>query len=132
MFQLLSAIAYCHSKGICHRNIKPEHILVSSSKTEAIKIKIVEFKTATTFIAGYKMKEKVITEWHTAPEMGKGIYNEKCDVWNCGIFMCTIMCAESPFVGVTDNAVLQHICKYKNFFDCNLSLYISSQVEIYL
>jgi calcium-dependent protein kinase len=132
MFQLLSAVAYCHSKGICHRDIKAEHILVSSSETEPLKIKLVEFKSASTFTSRNKITEQITTEWYMAPEMGRGIYDEKCDVWNCGIFMSSIMCKESPFVGITDNAVLQHVCKHRNFFDCILILLISSQMEICL
>jgi len=28
MAQLVDALAYCHSKGVLHRNVKPKHILI--------------------------------------------------------------------------------------------------------
>ena len=41
--QLLSAITYCHSKGVVHRDLKPENILIDSvSKDGKILIKVID------------------------------------------------------------------------------------------
>lgn len=116
MFQLLSAVAYCHSKGICHRDLKPESVLVSSGKTESLAIKLFDFKTATTFTTGCNMRDSVGRGSSVAPEMERGNYDEKCDVWSCGIFMYTVTCGESPFAGIVDDAILQYVCENQIFF----------------
>lgn len=40
MYQLLSTLAYIHSKNICHRDIKPENILYDRQNK---KIKLIDF-----------------------------------------------------------------------------------------
>ena len=42
MYQLLSAVAYCHSRKVIHRDLKPENILLLE-KGEDLDIKIVDF-----------------------------------------------------------------------------------------
>lgn len=43
--QVLSAIAYCHSKSVAHRDLKPENILLST-KNNADIIKVIDFGTS--------------------------------------------------------------------------------------
>ena len=48
MRQLLSAVAYCHDKGVIHRDLKPENILIENSEEkdkEFFHIKIIDFGT---------------------------------------------------------------------------------------
>jgi calcium-dependent protein kinase len=49
MRQLLSAVAYCHEKGVIHRDLKPENILIESSEEkdkDFFHIKIIDFGTS--------------------------------------------------------------------------------------
>jgi len=119
MKQLLSAIAYCHSKGIVHRDLKPENLLVSSTKGEAITIKLIDFGSADYKDPTKKFSEKIGTPYYIAPEILKQSYDEKCDVWSCGIVMHTLLCGEPPFMGANDAETLKKVALgvvlYKRF-----------------
>lgn len=75
-----------HSKGVSHRDIKPDNIMVDAKNQ---KIKIIDFGIAKKMISR-KQKIDMLTItgtlFYRAPEMfiGGG-YNEKVDIWAAGI-----------------------------------------------
>jgi len=47
MFQLFSAVFYCHNLNIIHRDLKPENILIEKrEKNGLLRVKIIDFGTA--------------------------------------------------------------------------------------
>jgi serine/threonine protein kinase len=42
MYQIMSAVVYCHNNSICHRDLKPENILLENEKF----VKVIDFGTA--------------------------------------------------------------------------------------
>ena len=54
MKQVFSAINYCHSRKIVHRDMKPENLLLDKDE-ENPKIKIIDFGTSQTFDPSKKM-----------------------------------------------------------------------------
>ena len=99
MKQLLTAIAYMHNMKIAHRDIKPENILISSSD---LTIKLIDFDTAAKF-EGNDLTGAMGTFHFMAPEISSKRYNEKCDVWSCGIIMYILITRKANFQGLTDN-----------------------------
>ena len=78
--QLLSAVSYCHSLGIVHRNIKPENLLLSKDGPEAI-LKLIDFGNSVFLEKPNKLTEKCGDKLYIAPEILKNNgYDEKCDM----------------------------------------------------
>lgn len=96
MRQLLSAINYCHKKSVVHRDLKPENMLLEHDK-DLEKLKIVDFGTSLTFDPDRALDEKLGTAYYIAPEVIKKSYNEKCDLWSCGVIMYILLSGEPPF-----------------------------------
>jgi calcium-dependent protein kinase len=96
MKQLLSAINYCHKKNIVHRDLKPENMLLEQDK-DLEKLKIVDFGTSLSFDPDRALDEKLGTAYYIAPEVIKKSYNEKCDLWSCGVIMYILLSGEPPF-----------------------------------
>ena len=111
MRQVLSAVAYCHSKGIVHRDIKPENLLLDSPPTvpEMIQIKLIDFGTSTLCSTGDRLNQRLGTAYYIAPEVLEMNYNEKCDVWSCGVILYVLLCGFPPFPGNTDEEILKRV-----------------------
>jgi calcium-dependent protein kinase len=104
--QLLSAIIYCHERGIVHRDLKPENILMGPTKEGRYRIKIIDFGTAQSFKKDTKLKSVLGTPYYIAPEVLLRNYDEKCDVWSCGVILYILLSGTVPFYGETDAEIL--------------------------
>ena len=108
--QLLSCIAYIHSKGVMHRDLKPENILIESSEQKT-EIKLIDFGAAKAFRSNQKVKGALGTAYYVAPEVVTGSYTEKCDVWSVGVVLYVLLCGSPPFTGRTDKEIINNIKK---------------------
>ena len=111
MRQLLSAVAYCHDKGVIHRDLKPENILIENSEEkdkEFFHIKIIDFGTCE-ILKKKKLTEQIGTSFYIAPEVLKDGYNEKCDLWSCGVILYILLCGSPPFYGKSEKEIFQRI-----------------------
>ncbi|CAG9318369.1 unnamed protein product [Blepharisma stoltei] len=106
MRQILSTVAYLHSKRIAHRNIDPNHILIEDGSL--VHIKLVGFGKST-FLTGQKMMGQQGTSYFMSPEMIRGYYNEKCDEWSCGMIMYILLTGNIPYEGKSDIEIVEEI-----------------------
>ena len=110
MYQLLSAVNYCHKMHIVHRDLKPENILiVSKDKDGYPTIKVCDFGTSKIFEKGAVQRKLVGSSYYIAPEVLKKNYNEKCDIWSCGVIMYILLSARPPFGGNDDNDIMERV-----------------------
>ena len=111
--QIMSAINYCHKNGIVHRDLKPENLLFLS-KSENSPIKVIDFGMSKRFDSSTKiMNERVGTAYYISPEVLKGKYDEKCDIWSAGVILYIIICGYPCFNGDTDDEIFKAILKGK-------------------
>ena len=116
IYNVTSAINYCHTKGITHRDIKPENILFESKDPDA-DIKLIDFGLSRKYNSNEKMHTILGTPYYVAPEVLKGDYDEKCDVWSIGAITYIMLCGEPPFVGKTNNQIFKKILNEEVTFD---------------
>ena len=138
--QIMSAVAYCHGIGIVHRDLKLENILFSTEDPNS-PIKIIDFGFSVLLGKnndkekekdnkdkesdgsdlkkfGYKrLKSKVGTLYYISPEIIKGNYDEKCDIWACGVILYILLAGYPPFSGNTDKEVYNLITNIKYDFE---------------
>lgn len=99
--QLVDGVGYCHRRGVVHRDLKLENVLITSQG----EVKIVDFGLSAVKSAG-KSNELLTTACGTpnyiSPEVlvegrNKGYDGKKLDVWSCGIILYALVCGYLPF-----------------------------------
>ena len=108
LFDIVSAMKYCHDVGIIHRDLKPENILFED-RSENSRLKIVDFGTSVKFKKNEKLTKITGTPYYIAPEVICGEYNEKCDIWSIGIIMYIMLTGIPPFQGKTNQKIFERI-----------------------
>ena len=72
MYQLLRSLAYIHSVGICHRDIKPQNLLLNPSTGV---LKLCDFGSAKILVAGEPNVSYICSRYYRAPELIFGATN---------------------------------------------------------
>lgn len=116
MTQIMGAMTYMHSHSFVHRDIKPENFLLQNKERDA-PVKVIDFGLATLIKPGQKLKTKAGTPYYVAPEVLKGSYDEKCDIWSCGVIVYILLTGEPPFYGDSDKEILDAVKRGEYSFD---------------
>merc|ERR1719193_347394 len=98
--QMMKGLRACHDVGVCHRDIKPQNLLLDGR----YQLKITDFGLS------YITKEKknlddqliktayVGTRGYQAPELLKGEkYTKACDIFSCGVVLFILLIGYRPF-----------------------------------
>ena len=125
--QVISCINYCHNKNICHRDLKPENLLYLKDGPEKDNlIKVIDFGLSQN---ANKLKSRVGTAYYVSPEVLRGNYTEKCDIWSAGVILYLLLTGEPPFNGQNDQIIYSKILKFDVKFPEQKWKYISKEVK---
>jgi serine/threonine protein kinase len=93
--QLIQGIKYIHSKGISHRDIKLENILLDLNNI----VKICDFGVGKLTQKGQKLLDKCGTPVYMAPEIikGDGYEGFPVDIWSAGVALYIMLSGNIPF-----------------------------------
>jgi calcium-dependent protein kinase len=119
MEQMLSAVKHLHEHGIVHRDLKPENFLMAD-KSEGAGVKLIDFGLSKRFSNKdqlEKMKTVVGTPYYVAPEVLKGSYDKRCDVWSLGVILFVFLCGYPPFEGDNNKEIFKNVLKQELTFD---------------
>lgn len=124
MKQIFSAVNYLHFNNIIHGDLKLENIMVESlikrratlvlsddKSAYDFDIKIIDFGCSTMISKGKTLKKLIGTIYYLAPEVINGSYNNKCDIWSCGVIMYTLLTGKFPFTANTNEEIFECIKK---------------------
>ncbi len=128
MEQIISAVHYLHKHNIVHRDLKPENLLLSK-KNDPSNIKLIDFGTSIKFHQGDVFNIPLGTCYYLAPEVIRRQYDEKADIWSCGIIMYILLAGYPPFNGENDLQIFKAILKQPIIFDQKDWQYTSSEVK---
>ncbi|OVA17254.1 Protein kinase domain [Macleaya cordata] len=96
--QLISAVDFCHSRGVYHRDLKPENLLLDENGN----LKVSDFGLSA--LAESKRQDGLLhttcgTPAYVAPEVinRKGYDGVKADIWSCGVILYVLLAGFLPF-----------------------------------
>jgi serine/threonine-protein kinase len=98
---ILHALSHAHEKGVVHRDIKPQNMMISMANRI---IKVTDFGIASFIDPDQKSKtiiEKTIGSVHyISPEQAKGApVSEKSDIYSIGVMLYEMLTGKPPFEG---------------------------------
>ncbi|KAK8884259.1 hypothetical protein M9Y10_043367 [Tritrichomonas musculus] len=85
-YRLLQALAYTHSQGVMHRDVKPGNILCGDPKE---KLELADWGLAEFYHPLRTYSSSVGTRYYKAPELllGYELYNYSVDIWSVGVIL---------------------------------------------
>lgn len=126
--QLLQALGHLHVRGIVHRDVKPENIMLESACGDAIKL--IDFGLASRLQKGKVLKKACGTMVYTAPEVFAGSYTEKADMWSLGAVVYFVLCGKTLYHGGPKEE--QRKSKYGRIDFCRQFSALSPQAQNFL
>ncbi|KAI5804056.1 kinase-like domain-containing protein [Peziza echinospora] len=110
IYQLFRSLAYIHSQGICHRDIKPQNLLLDPSTGV---LKLCDFGSAKILVENEPNVSYICSRYYRAPELifGATNYTPKIDVWSTGCVMAELMLGQPLFPGESGIDQLVEIIK---------------------
>lgn len=98
LFQICRGLAFCHARGVMHRDLKPQNLLVSKDG----RLKLADFGLARSFCPPIRpLTHEVVTLWYRPPEilLGSQTYAPPVDVFAIGTIFVEMVTKRPLFPG---------------------------------
>ncbi|TMW64990.1 hypothetical protein Poli38472_009157 [Pythium oligandrum] len=108
LHQLLDAIAYCHRRGVLHRNLKPKHLLIKTADLDTLEDAVLQISdfalVRATGIPKRTYTMEVVTLWYRPPEILMGVrgYSSAVDIWSVGCIFAEMAQGKPLFTGISE------------------------------
>ncbi|CAN0233297.1 unnamed protein product, partial [Discosporangium mesarthrocarpum] len=98
LYQLARALAHIHALGICHRDIKPQNLLLDP---QTHILKLCDFGSAKVLVRGEPNVSYICSRYYRAPELifGSTDYTCSIDTWSLGCVAAELLLGEPLFPG---------------------------------
>lgn len=105
-YQIFRSLGHIHSLGICHRDIKPQNLLVNSHSGV---LKLCDFGSAKILVPEQVNVSYICSRYYRAPELifGSTYYTTAIDIWSAGCVFSELMTCDPIFPG--ENGIQQLI-----------------------
>eukprot|EP00117_Sycon_ciliatum_P026686 scpid43490/ scgid21847/ Cyclin-dependent kinase 16; Cell division protein kinase 16; PCTAIRE-motif protein kinase 1; Serine/threonine-protein kinase PCTAIRE-1 len=144
LFQIIRGLAYCHSRAVLHRDLKPQNLLIS----EVGELKLADFGLARAKTVPSKTySNEVVTLWYRPPDvlLGNTKYTGSIDMWGVGCIFFEMVCGRPVFpgsdaenelslifkaMGTPNEKTWPGIEKNEKFVEGNFALYIPHPIQV--
>lgn len=109
--QVLDALSHAHNRGVVHRDIKPNNIMLGRTASGDWTIKVIDFGTAREVdkdIDANSVDNITCSPFYMSPEQAGGNVDQRTDLYSVGCSLFEALVGKPPFTGHPLSVVMRH------------------------
>jgi len=102
LYEVLRALAYAHSKGVMHRDVKPHNVMIDPKER---KVRLIDWGLAEFYHPNKEYNVRVASRYFKGPELLVDLqdYDYSLDIWSIGCMLAGMVFKKEPFFHGHDN-----------------------------